>query len=264
MVDKGGFNNDELIKPDFDKLINYDGFIGLFEQNTKKNLIGYIYLNKYDDLGYINRITVRKNKRGQGMGAKLFSYALDYFLDKNVNEIVLYVETKNEPALNLYQKYGFNIINESWHYIFEIEQFAKHISPTLKIESCFIKELSLDQINSLPNIFGSQCNFKELIGSYDRDISTNNKNNYYLGLYQNDELVLFARFNQSYSGCRPLHYLNLEYVDIFIELLKNHNYIEKDYLRITFDNYSDLAELFSHRNYKMHHHLYRMKKVTKN
>lgn len=55
-------------------------------------------------------IVVKKNKRNLGIGSQLLEEILQLAQKLNVKTITLEVNEKNEPAIKLYQKYGFEKI----------------------------------------------------------------------------------------------------------------------------------------------------------
>ncbi len=72
-------------------------------------LVGFIHISKsYETIDIVN-IVVDINKRKMGIGYRLIDYVAHLFSD--VNNIMLEVRDSNEAAINLYKKYGFEIIN---------------------------------------------------------------------------------------------------------------------------------------------------------
>ena len=52
-------------------------------------------------------IVVNKNKRNEGIGSKLLNEILKIAKEWKAQSITLEVNEKNMPAINLYQKFGF-------------------------------------------------------------------------------------------------------------------------------------------------------------
>lgn len=63
-------------------------------------------------------IVVRKDKRGLGIGSKLLEEILKIATNLKVKTVTLEVNEKNEPAINLYQKYGFKPIGRRKKYYY--------------------------------------------------------------------------------------------------------------------------------------------------
>ncbi len=59
------------------------------------------------DSATIDKIAVKKNKRNQGFAEFLLKNAIENLKKQNVEFFTLEVRKSNLPALNLYEKYGF-------------------------------------------------------------------------------------------------------------------------------------------------------------
>ena len=55
----------------------------------------------------IMNIVVKKKYRKKGIGKELLEKIIDFSIEKNFDIIDLEVNSKNEPAINLYRKFGF-------------------------------------------------------------------------------------------------------------------------------------------------------------
>ncbi len=64
----------------------------------------------------LNNIAVRKTERRSGIGSALMSDFVDGMKGKGVSEISLEVRKSNDPAINLYKKYGFSVCGERKKY----------------------------------------------------------------------------------------------------------------------------------------------------
>ena len=84
----------------FSKCIVYDD----------KNIKGLMYFEEIYERVDIDYIIVSNNYRRQGIGSKLLEYLIDYCKKKNISNITLEVNENNIPAINLYKKYGFEIV----------------------------------------------------------------------------------------------------------------------------------------------------------
>lgn len=82
-------------------------YIGMFED---ENMLGYIGLNIIFDECDIIRVAVKKEYQGKGYSIKLFEYVFSYLKSNNICKIMLEVSDKNEKAINLYTKIGFEKI----------------------------------------------------------------------------------------------------------------------------------------------------------
>jgi len=98
------FYREDIQEEGFLKLIGDEGLIGVFKEDI---LIGYLRLMTHKNYGHLGQIAVTKIERGKGYGNKLMEQALGFFKTKGMKRVGLYVETKNQIAISLYEKYGF-------------------------------------------------------------------------------------------------------------------------------------------------------------
>ena len=77
----------------------------IYEEN--KEVIGFILINDLKEEIEIIDFIICKEYRGKKIGSKLLNYIINNF----TSSIFLEVNVNNEPAINLYKKYNFEIIN---------------------------------------------------------------------------------------------------------------------------------------------------------
>jgi RimJ/RimL family protein N-acetyltransferase len=65
----------------------------------------------YNDELYIEAISLFPEYRGQSIASKLLKHSFEYAEKLNIPKVALLVEIQNEHALNIYKKYGFNIVS---------------------------------------------------------------------------------------------------------------------------------------------------------
>ncbi|HQG56973.1 MAG TPA: GNAT family N-acetyltransferase [Bacteroidales bacterium] len=70
---------------------------------------------------FIYGVAVKKEMRGKGLGSILIKNLLDYCRTKKMKRFFLYVDFKNEAAVNLYLKNGFKILK-----IFNSDRRKRH------------------------------------------------------------------------------------------------------------------------------------------
>lgn len=99
------FNLESLIDSEYDYLLGY------YDDNI---LVGFIHFSKmYETVDIVN-IVVDESKRNMGIASKLIDELLKYFND--VTNIMLEVNENNIPAINLYKKNNFYVINKRNNY----------------------------------------------------------------------------------------------------------------------------------------------------
>lgn len=79
----------------------------VYEKNGE--VVGFYIISTIADLVEIFTIAVDKDHREEGIGSKLLAHLINYAKNVGATEIWLEASTKNIAAVNLYQKYGFEI-----------------------------------------------------------------------------------------------------------------------------------------------------------
>ena len=76
---------------------------------VKKNeeIVGFAGIIKIIDEITIMNIVVKKSKRKLGIGSALLQKLIDFSREQKATSITLEVNYKNDPAIALYQKFGF-------------------------------------------------------------------------------------------------------------------------------------------------------------
>lgn len=85
---------------------------GVFDDTLK----GYISYEKYTDYADIEIVLVKTEERKKGYGGELISFVLSKLDEDNIGKIFLEVRKSNLPAISLYEKFGFVLINERKKY----------------------------------------------------------------------------------------------------------------------------------------------------
>jgi ribosomal protein S18 acetylase RimI-like enzyme len=256
-LEDDAFPRDQLERNDFDQLTSSDRFIGYFNNDKPSELIGYLVLTTYDSYAHLNRIGINRNWRGKGYGKILMDYAIKHFLKFNPKEIGIYVETNNSVAISLYEKFGFVKKFESWHYIINLTNFDRSMSDQINLKDYELRDIDVNDLKIISQKF-SNFNYAEMKKGFETDQLNENPRFNFLVLLYKGEYVGFTRFSPNFSGSRPFHYSLLNHIDPFVMLLKKYIQPDKDYLRITFDAYDELANLFETRGYTKHHHLFKL------
>jgi len=250
------FAREDVQEEGFLRLIEDEGLIGAFKEDK---LIGYLRLMTLKVYGHLGQIAVTKLERGKGYSKELMEYALDFFKSKGMKSIGLYVETKNQIAISLYEKYDFEKQFESWHYWIEEDPFKQIEEMSKKIENSELRVLTAADFVTIIEVF-PEIN-KEELESHLNNIQNpglTGGESIPLGLFVNNKLRIYGRLNPEFPGCRPFLVTDSKYFDEFISGLIN--YKKKNYIRLTFDRDSKLADYFQGRGYKLWHHTWFMKK----
>lgn len=92
--------------------------IYIFEQDNI--LVGFIHVEKTYEILSILHIYINKKYRNQNKALLLIDYILS---DTDIETIILEVNVNNIPAINLYKKLGFKIINTRKKYYNGIDAY---------------------------------------------------------------------------------------------------------------------------------------------
>ena len=87
------------------------------------NINAFLIVLKNIDTYEIEAIYVDNNYRRQGIATKLLNFFEEHYLNKD-DVILLEVAVNNENAINLYKKFGFNIINTRHKYYKNIDAYV--------------------------------------------------------------------------------------------------------------------------------------------
>ncbi|MEX2328875.1 MAG: GNAT family N-acetyltransferase, partial [Nitriliruptoraceae bacterium] len=70
--------------------------------------VGLVWLKRRDDgVGEIHNLAVRPEAHGRGIGRMLLVAGEDHLRDTGLEEVVLWVDRDNEPAVRLYEQAGY-------------------------------------------------------------------------------------------------------------------------------------------------------------
>jgi len=93
-------------------------FLKLIDNETSNEIVGFIIViqDREDRINLIN-LLIRKSYQNKGYGSYLLRYTLNKIKEmNNIKVIVLNVNSKNEVAIFLYQKFGFRIVQKIENY----------------------------------------------------------------------------------------------------------------------------------------------------
>lgn len=101
-----------------------------FVIEEKNEVIGYIMLYRVLDEGHITNFAINPLYRKKGYGTKLLSYVIDYFKQMGIVEFFLEVRESNKVAINLYRRFGFEIIGKRKRYYSDTNEdaFIMHVT----------------------------------------------------------------------------------------------------------------------------------------
>ena len=118
-LESNTFNKDAFSKNSILNLILKNTFfLKLIDDDISKIIVGFIIViqDREDRINLIN-LLIRKQYQNKGYGSYLLKYTLNKIKEmNNIEVIVLNVNSKNEVAIFLYQKFGFRIVQKIENY----------------------------------------------------------------------------------------------------------------------------------------------------
>ena len=93
-------------KDDFQKSIQNPDHIYMVAEESG-TIVGYCGMWCIAGEGQITNVAVAKEFRGKGIARELFPSFLQQGYENNIQEFTLEVRISNQPAIGLYEKYGF-------------------------------------------------------------------------------------------------------------------------------------------------------------
>lgn len=90
-------------------IIDKGGFV-FFAKNADEIVGTASLIKKTDQVFELGKMAVAKSARGLGIGKVLMEHCLELARQKQIETLILYSNTKLEPAIHLYRKYGFEEI----------------------------------------------------------------------------------------------------------------------------------------------------------
>ena len=94
------------------EIIDKGGYI-FFALNNSQVVGTMALILKENGIYELNKMAVKKDLRGNGIGHQLIQYIIDYSIDKEFKSIILYSNTVLKNSIHLYKKFGFNEIDNS-------------------------------------------------------------------------------------------------------------------------------------------------------
>ncbi len=93
-----------------------EGYV--FVKTFENKIVGLLSVTINDHISNIGLVAVDTIFRGQGIGVQLFNSLFSFLKSRNVKLCRVVTQSENDPALKLYDKVGFKVIDvvDVWHY----------------------------------------------------------------------------------------------------------------------------------------------------
>ena len=102
--------DEKVLKNCKEEIIDKGGYI--FFAIFKSEVVGTMALIPREEKIYeLNKMAVRKELRGNGIGHQLIQYTIDFAKNNEYKSVILYSNTVLENSIHLYNKFGFKKID---------------------------------------------------------------------------------------------------------------------------------------------------------
>lgn len=113
------------------KDLEANNFLCHYVYEEEGAIAGFYIASHVLDEAEIFTIAVDPDHKNKGIGTKLLDHLIGISYDENIKQIWLEVSTKNEPAINLYKKFGFEIQGVRKNYYQKIGEDAYNMKKDL-------------------------------------------------------------------------------------------------------------------------------------
>lgn len=228
-----GYLNDLIFPNEPVTEYEYQAFIAanfwtIFDQDR---FIGYSVMMDGPEHADIRRIGIHPNFRLQGLAKKLMDRMLKKAKAIGVNFIDLLVQHDNQPAINLYKRYGFRVTGES-------VQFSALIAPGA------VENYSVIDIIEYEN----NENYSPHNGQILEWVRHHNPPHKLVLVFLKKEIPIgFVHFSPDFPGCSPFVLFTDVDIDIqlLVSLLNKYALPNKRTIKITTENTNAIALLKS-------------------
>ncbi|MEX2425859.1 MAG: GNAT family N-acetyltransferase [Thermomicrobiaceae bacterium] len=86
--------------------------------DSSGRLVSYIGVTRFRSWGHLDRIAVRPELRGRGIGLESLEWALYVLAESGAKRIGLSTQARNERSRLLYERYGFHRTNKHDYYLY--------------------------------------------------------------------------------------------------------------------------------------------------
>lgn len=93
-------------------------------------VIGYCYMVRRPDMAWLSRMCVIAEYRQRGIASRMMQTAIDHAVQVGLPDMVLYVQSDNPPAIGLYGRFGFQVVESAYQFVVaDPEQIFSRQSP---------------------------------------------------------------------------------------------------------------------------------------
>ena len=82
----------------------------------KSIILGFIIFSKLDEYWELVTLDIKPEEQGKGIGTYLLKEGFEKVKERSSEPVYLHVRVDNEKAINLYRKFGFNVVKTVKNY----------------------------------------------------------------------------------------------------------------------------------------------------
>ncbi|MFX0116096.1 MAG: GNAT family N-acetyltransferase [Candidatus Hodarchaeota archaeon] len=250
-LDEEIFPDDMVSQEYFMKRVEQEGFFAL--KTSSGQIVGQLILGRFgEDKGRLNRIGVAKSLQQRGLGTKLMNFAFKWFQEQQtITKVILYTQQDNIAAQRLYRRFDFKTTGTTRHYVVPL----KSLNPLGRYKCQRIRSEEIEEA-------GEQ--FRQALPAAEIRRSLESQQLVLTLKDQSSRIVGICGFSPSFPGCFPFEIKYTESFDDFVYGLQRYALPEFDYIRVTFTDNAELAQLCGNRDYRLHHKLFKMEAAVTN
>ncbi|WP_416334881.1 ribosomal protein S18-alanine N-acetyltransferase [Anaerococcus sp. DFU013_CI05] len=113
------------------KDLKSNSFLNHYVAEVDGKVVGFYISSHVMDEAEIFTIAVNKKYKKMGIATALLNHLVETSLSKNIKEVWLEVSTNNIPAINLYKKFGFEIMGIRKNYYQKLGEDAYNMKKEL-------------------------------------------------------------------------------------------------------------------------------------
>lgn len=244
-LDEEIFPEDMISQEDFMGQVKREGFFALKAHSGQ--IVGLLTLGRFgENEGWLKRIGVAVSMQQRGLGTQLMEFAFKWFqAQRTIKKVILYTQHDNVAAQRLYSRFGFKIAGTTWQYFVPF----KSLKPLGRYKCRLIQPEEIETAGEQYNRSLPAAQIRRFLE--DEHLIVTLKD-------QNSRIVGICRFTPRFPGCFPFEIGQLESFDDYVEGIRHYARPEFDYLRLTFTDNAELAQLCKSRGYRLHHKLFKM------
>ncbi|MHA2271091.1 MAG: GNAT family N-acetyltransferase [Candidatus Hodarchaeales archaeon] len=244
-LDEEIFPEDMVSQEGFMEQVKREGSFALKAHSGQ--IVGQLTLARFGEhKGWLKRIGVAASMQQRGLGTKLMEFAFKWFqAQRTIKKVILYTQHDNVAAQRLYSSFGFKKAGTTWQYFVPF----KSLKPLGRYKCQLIQPEEIEAAGEQYNRSLPAAQIRRFLEEDQLIVTLKD---------QNRRIVGICRFSPRFPGCFPFEIDQIQSFDDFLHGIRRYGRPEFDYIRLTFMDNAELAQLCKSRGYRLHHKLFKM------